>query len=556
MKISPRALSAGSVRGPRFTTVLAVATAGALLVGCKPEPTTPPTGGETPPAPIESHAAVWPDEAFRASAPTPGEPRPAPAQTLERFTLKNGAEVFALRRPELPVLEVVVEFDRGDVDDPKGKSGAHGLCFDLLDEGTKSLDKVAFATKLDDHAANLSAGAGAERSTVSLRVLEREGGPALDLLRDVLTSPGLRDDDLSRLRSRAKASLTQTKAAPAGIAGRLFPSLVFGASHPWGRLTTETSLGAVAISDCRKLASTLGASGARVYVISSLEPTALRELLDTHLAGWTGKAPARKPTKAPSKTASRIVLVDVPNAAQSQVWVGRLGPRRDAPGYESVLLLDQILGGGFTSRINMNLREDKGWSYGGGGGHRYRASGSMLVLSSSIETPHTVSAVSEIAKEVARMRSEPAKAEELAREREGLALSLPARFADAASAMATYRELAFFGLPFDWYAGYTDRLRAVDAQAVLGAAERELAENAGWVVLVVGDAATSRAGLQSLAKSGVLGITRFEELDADGGVSKAQPKPEAKPEPKPEPKPEAKPEPKPEPKPAKDGGAR
>jgi predicted Zn-dependent peptidase len=497
---------------------LCLAAAGALLVACKPTASTPPVGGEPPPPPIESHAAVWPDEAFRAAAPAPGEPRPAPAPTLERFTLGNGAEVFALRRPELPVLEVVIEFDRGEVDDPKGKSGAHGLCFDLLDEGTRALDKVAFATKLDDHAANLSASAGAERSTISLRVLEREAGHALDLLREMLTQPGLRETDLERLRARAKASLMQTKAAPAGIAGRLFPTLVFGATHAWGRLTTESSLGAIGLPDCRKLAASLGARGGRVYVISSMEPTALRELLDAHLTGWTGKAPPRRASKAPTKTASRIVL-----AAQSQVWVGRLGPRRDAPGYESVLLMDQILGGGFTSRINMNLREDKGWSYGGGGGHRYRAGGSMLVLSSSIEKPHTVSAVSEIAKEVVRMRGEAAGPDELSREREGLVLSLPARFADAASAMGTYRELAFYGLPVDWYAGYADRLRTVDAQSVLSAAARELDEASGWVVLVVGDAASSRAGLQALAKSGVLGITRFEELDADGLPAKARP---------------------------------
>jgi predicted Zn-dependent peptidase len=431
------------------------------------------------------------------------------------FMLDGGVEVVLVERPDLPVVSLDLDLPVGALSDPKGREGMHALCFDLFDEGTRELDKAQLRGRLDQLGARLSTYAGEERAGISLQVLRRNADDAVALLRDVLRAPGLREDDFARLVEQATARLKQAKASPSGIAALLWDVAVWGANHPYARLTSEASLARLRRADCAKLAASLDARGARVFAVGAWTEPELRAALEPLLQGFRGRA-AKPIVVGPARPAiGTLYFVDVPGAEQSEIRVGHPGPDRRAADYEAASLMAAILGGGFSSRINMNLREDKGWAYGARGGFAYRPQGGSFVASSSVRTDATRGAVEEIVAEIRRMRAADVQPDELARERDGVLLSLPASFATGERTASTLRGLRAFDLPLDYYDGYQDRIRATDVAAVRKAAVDHLRES-DLQVLVVGDGATVRADLQALAASGALGRGGFIELDADG----------------------------------------
>ncbi len=508
-------------------TALYVLASGLALgtLACRPEqaPIDPNEGsgaaGDDQPPP----ALVWPDEKFRASAPEPGPIAELELPELETFKLGNGVTVYLMQQEVLPTVYMSLQFDMGEISDPSSKVGMTSLCMDLLGEGTKKLDKVAFEEKQADHAVSLSSSGGTETSAVGFRALKKEVGAGLELLSEMMREPGLRAEDLDRLRDRAKARLKQARATPASIAYRLYGSLVYGPKHPYGRLVTEESLDAVTVGDCKKVAAKLKPKGARLFVIGRTSKEELEEQLGASWAWWKGAAP--KPKKvAPGKARKgQIVFVDAPKANQSQVWVGHPGPKRTAADYEATEVMARILGGGFSSRINMNLREDKGFSYGGRGGFRYTRNGSYFVASSAVRADATADSLREIAKEIRNMRASTPTEDEMAREIEGSLLALPAQFGSATRSSFAFQSLVFYGLGLDWYAQYQERLKELDAAAVQQAAQDHLRED-GFTVLVVGDASVVLDGLRELADEKLFGSGGIVVVDADGQPVPDQPK--------------------------------
>jgi zinc protease len=213
-----------------------------------------------------------------------------------------------------------------------------------------------------------------------------------------------------------------------------------------------------------------------------------------------------------------VFFVDIPGAAQSQLYIGHPGPSRNEPDYEATRLMAAVLGGGFASRINMNIREDKGYAYGARAGFSYNKTGGTFAASSSVRTDATVPALREIVTEIRKIRSAPVEAEELERERDGTLLGLPAQFSTARRVQGTYANLVFFGLPLDYYEQFQARVRAATPADLEEAARKHLRDD-GFKVLVVGDGATIRESLRALAaEEGLLGAEGFVELDGDGKV--------------------------------------
>jgi zinc protease len=408
------------------------------------------------------------------------------------------------------------EFDGGAVRDPKNKTSQTSLCMDLLDEGTKNLDTAAFEEKQADHAVNVSTFGGSDTSGIHVRALTSQLGPALDLMVEMLQQPGLRQTDLDRLKDARKANLLQAKASPAPIAGRLYGTLVWGKDHPYGQLETEKTIAAVTLKDCEKLVSQLKPGGARLWVTGMISQDEVRKELGARLASWTGKAPTPLKIAAAKPRLGTIFFVHVDGAAQSSIYVGHPGPARDAADYEATDMMTEILGGSFSSRINMNLREAKGYTYGGGrAGIGYRRTGSSLSASSSVRTDATGPALREVIKEFVTMRTTDATDAELKRVKEGALLALPAEFATPSDTLFVFQRLKFYGLPLDWYAGYQQRLQTVDVPAVRKAAEQHLREQ-DFVVLVVGDGAKILPDLDAIAKEKLFGTGGLVVLDADG----------------------------------------
>jgi len=526
-------------------TKLILGTASVLLLGaCGKKAASP-----EPPAPLQDTTPAAPDSAAstpdastsagdsaadaavadptgldRSKRPTPTAIAELKVPTPESFQLDNGLTVYLLKTDTLPTVTMTFEFDLGVVSDPPDRLGLASVCLDLYSEGTERLDKVAWSEALADHAVAIYSPAGLETSSVSMRALVSELDPGLDLLAELLTSPGMRQTDFDRIIADRKAALAQSRGTANGVASRLLPSLVWGTGHPYGPVQLESHLDAMTLADCKAWVGQLRPDGARLWVAGKVTLDGLRSALNQRLAKWSGKAPTTPsiaPAPAPTGT---IFAVQVDGAVQSMVIVADPGPLRTAEDYEATHLMAQIFGGSFSSRINMNLREAKGYAYGSSGRFSYRRAGSQLGVSASVESSTTALSLREMSLEIKNMRDTLATPVELTREREGALLALPARFAQASDTLDELRSVYFFGLPFTWFAGYQERLKAVDLAAVQAAAKAHLAPG-DVTVLVVGDLTkpakdvdgkTLRDELQKLADEKLFGGGGLVLLDVDG----------------------------------------
>jgi zinc protease len=423
------------------------------------------------------------------------------------FKLDNGLEVHLVRQDKLPTVAMTFAFDFGSVSDPKNQTGLTSICMDLLDEGTKKYETAAFEEKQADHAVNVSSFGGQESAGINVRALRSQLGPALDLMAEMLQEPGMRQSDLDRLKDRRKASLLQAKASPGSIGGRLYSMLVWGEGHPYGRIETEASINAVGLEGLPEGHRSAEAGGGAPVGDGHDRRGGAAPGAGARLPKWSGKAPARPKIAAAKPRLGTVFFVHVKDAAQSSIYVGHPGPRRQDPDYEATDLMLEILGGSFSSRINMNLREDKGYTYGGRAGVSYRRAGGSFSASSSVRTDVTGPALREVIKEILGMRAGDPTAEELRRVQEGAMLALPAEFATPSDTLGAVQRLSFFDLPLDWYAGYQQRLRAVDIKAVRKAAEKHLRAQ-DFVVLVVGDADKVLKDLDAIAAEKVFGKRR------------------------------------------------
>lgn len=465
---------------------------------------------------------VWPDEDFRYRAPTPGPAPHVRIPAIETFELDGGISVYLAARHTLPTVSLSLSIPTGTIADPPGERGLVGLCLDLVDQGTERLDKPAWSAAKADLAASIFTFANAETLGFGMASLHRNFEASAALMFEMIETPGMRQRDLSRLRAQRKTNLAQNKAAPASLARRLWPTVIYGGDHPYGRPTTEAQYDRVDIADCKKLWARIGVEGASLFVAGATTEAEIRRVLEPRLAAF-GKDPRGRPKATPRPPVppadpmpGTIFLADIPGAAQSQLFVGHAGPLRTASDYEATRLMAQVLGGGFSSRINMNIREDKGYAYGARAGFSYRKHAGTFAASSSVRTDATAPALREIASEIARIRAAPVNDDELRREQHGTLLALPSSFSTAQRIRSTYANLVFFGLPLDYYEGFQDRLAAVTTADVHAAARAHLPES-GFKVLVVGDGATIRGELRKLATDELFGAEGLVELDPDGG---------------------------------------
>jgi zinc protease len=475
----------------------------------------PPAAAPAQPAPPE---LAFPAEDFRAKPPESGAPRPFDAPDIARYKLKNGIEVYHVERHELPTVSMDIVFPGGVVNDPTGKEGMATMCMGLMSEGTEKLDKIAFNEALADIASSISSYATQDQQGVSMDTLTRHLDKTLELWADTILHPGMRKDELDRSVKRRLESLKQQRGSVAGVYGRLFGSVAHGEKHPYGRVVTETSTQAVAIEDCKKyVADYTKPAGAKLYVVGDITRPQLEEKLGKALAGWKGtpKKSVVAPKAAPRK--GRIFFVDVPGAPQSQVALLHLGPPRKAKDYFSTYLMSSILGGSFSSRINMNIREAKGWAYGARGGFGYNRAYSVFSAGGSIVADKTKDAILEIVKEIRGMRDADAADDEVAREKDGAIQALPSLFATRRGVLGSYRELIYYGLPLDYYDHYVKNVQSVDKGAVKKAATSHL-KVSDLRLFVVGDGQTVLPMLKELQAQKVLGDGELVILDADGRV--------------------------------------
>lgn len=471
------------------------------------------------PETTETKGAIWPDEAFRSTRPTPGPIPEFTSPTVETFALSNGLAVVLIHKPTLPVVAMDLSLPVGEGSDPATKPGLADLTARLLNQGTGKLDRVQFKERLASLGSSAWAYANTEESGFQVRSLKRNLGPSLDLWVDLLRDPGLRKDDLERVRKELIADIVQRRGDIRAVGDRLARPLLFGTKHPYGHMITEKTVAGVSLADCKKVLSTFKPDGATLFVAGDITRQEVIDLLEPRLRDWKGKV---KPTKVATKTltpAGKIFFVDVSGADQSRVIVVHAGPGRLAPDYTATFLMDRILGGSFSSRINMNLREEKGWAYGARAGHAYLKHAGWFSAQTNVDSPHTGEAVVELLAEMRKMKETSITEAEFKRERDGTILSIPARFSTIESTMGAFSGLAYFGLPWNHHDAFLADLGKIDGAAVDAAARAHLSPD-GVFVVIVGDGNRVRPQLEKLVADEVMPGIQIVEIDADGAPVK------------------------------------
>jgi zinc protease len=542
----------------------------ALLAACHTVPNPPVTPAPTPapdpgpaPAPQTKPAETpmpaitqtaqpqnlqFPDEEFRQKQPAGTAPHDFKLPTVKPFTLKNGIKVYLVEQHNLPIVSMDLNFDGGSVSDPKGKEGLASACMSLLTEGTEKLDKIQYSEALADVASNINAYAGDDTQGVQLASLTKHLDTTFALFADTILTPGLRESDFDRLKKRRVEAVRQSRTSPTSIPGRVTGAILFGPEHPLGSVLTEDAVKAVTLDDCKKYVSTwLKPKNARLFVVGDLTEEQVRAQFDkSPLGAWKGQGPKVAALPKPKTMKGKIFFVHVPNAAQSNVMMLSFGPLRTAPDYFANSMMSAAFGGSFTSRLNMNLREDKGYSYGARGGFGYSPKQyGQLTVNAPVQADSSYQALLEVHRELVELASgkRPVTDEELDREKTNAILALPGRFATAQAALGQYRSLVYYGLPLDYFNTYVDKVKKVTAAQAKQSATKHLKEKDA-VFLVVGDGdakmivddpkagslpkdrkkpyevdgrqLTLREALQKLADKGDVGAGGLVELDVDG----------------------------------------
>jgi predicted Zn-dependent peptidase len=478
-----------------------------------PPAATAPAGGKPAAAPAAAPVAAsasasatpgreTPDAPFRQLAPPPGpEPTFKPPKP-KRFKLKNGLEVMLVEFHDLPLVDFNLMIKTGGAANPPDRAGLADLTAHMLDEGTKTRSALAIAEQIASLGATLSTGSTWDSSNVSMSTLTRNLDAALAVFADVVANPGFEPREFERVRDNLLTAITRRKDSPPTVANLAFTRLLYGPKHPygWPMAGVEPSIKKLTPGDLRAFYDKYyRPNNAALLVAGDTTEKALRSKLESAFSQWRpGKAAAPKlPTPEGAAPATRIFLVDKGEAPQSSIRVGLIGIERKSPDYFPVTVMNLILGGGFY-RLDLNLREGKGWTYGARSTVDSRRAPGPLWAGGEFVALHTAESVAEILKELSSMRDADVTDVELARAKDQIIKSFPARFATRANVAAQMAELAVFGLPDSYVTDYTKKIAAVSKDDVRRVARKYLDPN-HLTIVVVGDRKTLAEPLAKLA---------------------------------------------------------
>lgn len=437
----------------------------------------------------------------RSKPPALGEPPTLKTAPIQRFKLSNGLPVVLMEKSQVPVVDIVLQINTGSVMDPPGKAGLASLTFAMLDEGAGSRNALQIADEIDFLGASLSAGAGLHTSLVSLHTQVARLEAALAIMAEVALRPTFPAEELERQRKQRLTSLAQAHDEPTAIAGAAFNRIMFGEQHPYGRMSNgdEKSLRAFSVKDCKEFHSkNVTPANATLIVVGDVTPNAIQPKLETAFGNWQDdKGVTAAAWPATKQVESRqIYLVDKPGAAQSVIRIGRIGPSRMTEDYYALTVLNTILGGSFTSRLNQNLREQHGYSYGAGSTFSLRPQPGAFIAYSNVQTDVTDKALTEFMKELRGILGDIPD-EELARAKNYVALGYPSSFQTTGQIAGELSELVTYNLPDIYFNEYVQKILAVTKAEVQAAAKKYI-DPERIAIVIVGDRAKIESGIKAL----------------------------------------------------------
>jgi zinc protease len=458
--------------------------------------------------------AVNEDAAWRNEPPKPGPAGALHLPVPEQFKLANGLTVLYSERPGLPLVAASLVLKAGSGDNPVDRPGLASMTARMLQQGTKTRSALQIADRAADLGAALGTRSSIDSSLIATHSLSRSFADALELLADVAQHPSFPQAELARVRSERLAALVQEKDEGFAVALRAAAAAIYGPHHTYGFPDSGTadSIKAIARDDLAHFwEQHYVPNEAALIVTGNIRLTALRPLVEKYFGGWKPGKATEATNGAPETTSARLIFVDKPDAPQSTLVCVSQGLARSTPDYVPVEVMNTDLGGLFSSRINMNLREEHGYTYGAGSFFGYHRSPGMFAVYSEVRTDVTAPATTEIFNELRRMRDTVMTPAELALSKDSIARSLPGRFERGTDAAATFAELFSYDLPLDYYAKFPDRVNAVTAEQAQAMAQKYVLPDK-IIVVAVGDRAKIEDGMKKL------NLGKPELRDTDGKV--------------------------------------
>ncbi len=424
---------------------------------------------------------------------------------IRRARLPSGLRVWTVEHHAVPLVSFLLLLPAGAATDPPERPGLAAVTSDLLDEGCGDLNAIDVHEALGRMGAHLDTEIGSDATLLTLTSLARSAPQAAALLAEMIVHPRLEQRDFDRVRELRLSRLVQLRDTPSGMADCAFARLVYP-DHPYGHLPigTEASLDGMTLAEVAAFHRRVYAPS-RVTVVAAGDAShdALLSLVERAFGGWApneATAPLADPARAPRPVtpAARIALVHRAGAPQTELRIGHVAVARSTPDYHALLVCNMVLGGQFVSRINMNLREDKGYTYGARTSFDFRRGAGPFVLSASVQSDATADAVREAFGELRAIRDErPVTRRELETGRAALTRGYPRNFETAEQISRSAAQLALYDLPDDYFSTFVPKVLAVDEAEVTRVAAEHI-DPSRLLTVVVGDRETVGADLSRL----------------------------------------------------------
>ena len=440
----------------------------------------------------------------RSTPPALGHAEKLTLPPMQRATLSNGLKLVVAERHDAPLVNFTLMVDSGYAADSAERPGVASLSLRMLEEGDKSHDALQVARELEGLGATFSATANLDWAFINFNVLKATLPQALPIYRQLVLDPAFREGDFDRLKRERLAQIQREKVTPTQMALRVLPPLLYPAGHPYSKPATgtgtEASVASMTVSDVAHFHSTwFKPNNATLLVVGDTTLEEIRPRLEALFAGWKAGPVPSKALPAPPREASRTVyLVDRPGALQSVIVGAELVPPRGGPEDIATIVLNDAFAGSFSSRVNMNLREDKHWSYGTSAALPDARGVRPYYVVAPVQTDKTAESLKEIMGEFSRIAgADPLSADELQRARERITLKLPGNFETLQQVAVAYTTMLAYGLPDDYFDTYVQKVNAVTPETEKALAEKLIApDRMTWVV--VGDLAKIEPAVRAM----------------------------------------------------------
>lgn len=450
---------------------------------------------------------------FSANLPKAGPDPTLALPTIEKHKLSNGLNVWMVRHSELPIISMNMVVNSGSTADPQNRAGLASMTASLMDDGTKTRSAVEVANQLQSIGAFLGTNSGWDSANVTMQTLTKNIDKALDIYSDVIINPSFPADEIETLRRRTLVSLMQRKDNPNAIANVVYNTLIYGKDHPYGKSTggDEASVKAIVKDEIEKYHSAnYRPNNSTLIVVGDTDAKTLLPKLEKAFAGWKAGETAQMQIPTDAKfDKPGIYIVDKPGAAQSIVTIGQVGVARSSPDFFPLSVMNSILGGQFSARLNMNLREDKGYTYGARSGYSFRRGAGPFDASAQVQTAVTKESVMEFMKELNGIRGGiPVTPVELDYSKQSLIRRYPGGFETAGQISGALSNLVVYDLPDSYFNSYIRNIQAVTGEDISRVANKYLTPDK-MAILIVGDRKAIEPGLKELGYPIMI-------LDADG----------------------------------------